>query len=232
MGRAFPPRPPGLPRARLRAGFLKGPRAGGGASRGAEPGRVWASGRSGLGRAQDGGGCGAGPGGTRREVRAGDASLAALSPRAELRTPREAAQGPQSHRAGLGPHVRGGGGVPHKGPAEGALPDPPGGGRAFPGAKGKRAGRGHRRGRSAAPLSPRGLAGPRRGTGSRRSPDSPAGPGRALQPAGRCRAPGPPPMLALLWTESSSPGAVGLGSGRCEAMGEGAGRLSASAASP
>lgn len=98
---------------------------------GAEPaeapsrGSAWASGGSGLGWARDGGGYGTVPGGTQHEVRAGGASLAALSPRAGFRTPRGAAQGPHPHRAGLRPHVRGGGGVPHKGQAEGALPRPP-----------------------------------------------------------------------------------------------------------
>lgn len=71
-----------------------------------------------LGWARDGGGYGASPGGTLREVRAGGASLAGLSQRAGFRTPWEAAHGPQPHQAGLSPHVRSGGGVPHKGQAE------------------------------------------------------------------------------------------------------------------
>lgn len=60
---------------------LKGP-----AGLGAEPaealsrGRAWANGRRGLGWARDGGVPGAGPGGAPREVRAGGANLAALSP--------------------------------------------------------------------------------------------------------------------------------------------------------
>lgn len=85
-------------------------------------GRAWASGRSGPGWAGDGGGHGAGPGGAPREVRASSASLAALSPQAEFWTPGDApsgaAQGPHPHPARLRAHVRGGGGVPHKGQAK------------------------------------------------------------------------------------------------------------------
>lgn len=127
VGNTFPPRPQVLPQAHLRAGFLKGPRAGvgrgrGGAAEARSLGCAWASGRSGPGWAGDGSGHGVGPGSAPREVRVGSASLAAFFLQVGFRSPGDAlsraAKEPNPHPAGHWPHVRGGGGVQHKGQGE------------------------------------------------------------------------------------------------------------------
>lgn len=100
----------------------------------------------------------------------GSTDLAAPSRQAGLRTSggasREAGREPHPHSAGLGPHVRGGGGVPHKGRAEGSRPRSSSGsaawaiGRppAFPGAvEGRACGASASVGGPAAPLSPQGF---------------------------------------------------------------------------
>lgn len=120
----FPPRPQVLPRAHLRSGFLKSPRAGawgGGAAEAPSPGRASASGWSGPGWAGDGGGHGAGPGSAPREVRASSANLAAFPHRLSSGPPGMRPAGRPKNPptpARLRPHVRGGGGVLHKGQAK------------------------------------------------------------------------------------------------------------------